>query len=139
MTKWLFSYFTKKPALSSIKARLSPKKEHAIELHKERLFSFVETVRLLLSTYVTDETIARAVKEFKSYKQALGVPAALHAKRLYINAVRGGSTMEKTFQVAIRRKFGQVGVRLYACVSGTSSTRTDHGGGKACQNAHQDC
>lgn len=60
---WLVSYFMKKPALSSLHARVSPMKICLTELHDERLSSYVKVVNFLLITFATDDIIARAIKE----------------------------------------------------------------------------
>lgn len=73
---WMVWYFMKKSALTLLKAPLAPKKIRAIGQHDELLSSYVEVVNYLLTTYATDKTIPRVIKESESYKQAPEVFAA---------------------------------------------------------------
>lgn len=85
---WLIFYSMKKPTSSSLEVLLSPKETCTPSLHGERLPSYVEVVNCLLTAYATDDIITHAIKKLKSYKQALGVSAALYSKRLYTKALR---------------------------------------------------
>lgn len=67
----------------------------ATELHDERLSSYIKIVNFLLSTFVTDDIIAREIKKSESYKQNPGVSASLYAKRLYTKALGCGIVYEE--------------------------------------------
>lgn len=60
---WLYPHFMKKPASSSLSARLSSRKTNSLGLHDARLVSYVEVVNFILATYATDDVIAKAVKQ----------------------------------------------------------------------------
>lgn len=92
---WLFPHFMKKPASSSLSARLSSRKSKSSGLHDERLSSYVEVVNFMLATYATDDVIARAVKTLENYKQLPGMAPTDFAKRLYTKALRCGMVYEE--------------------------------------------
>lgn len=91
----LFPCFKKMPVSSSLEAQLSPKKRHVKGLHDELLSSYVEVVNFPLATYVTDDIIARAIKELESYRQPPRVSAAICAKRLYTKTFHFGIFYEE--------------------------------------------
>lgn len=80
---WLVSSFMNSPTSLSLEAQLSLRKIRATVLHDESISTYAEVVNYLLRTYATNGIIIQAIKESKSYKRALGVSAALSAKRLY--------------------------------------------------------
>lgn len=98
----LISYFKKKPAASSLKARLSPKKICATGLHDERPSSDIELVNYLLTTNATSDIIAHAIKKLEPYKRGLEIYAVVRKDAVH---------QEPTLQNSLRRKKVQFVVR----------------------------
>lgn len=62
---WLVSCIMTEPTFSSFKGLESPQKIRATGLHNEMLSLYVKVVNFLLSTYTTDNTNPRAMKELE--------------------------------------------------------------------------
>lgn len=85
----------KKPASSSLDARLAPRKRHSTEVHDERVSSFVEVVNFLLVAYETKNKIDSAIKELEFVKEFSKVYSALYAKRLFTKVLGFGIVYEE--------------------------------------------
>lgn len=65
---WQIPYHTEKPASSPLKARLLPKNIRATGLHDERMWSDVEVVKCLLTTYAAYSITRHAIKKLEYYR-----------------------------------------------------------------------
>lgn len=81
-------HFMKKPASSSLKARLLLKTARVTEIHDEALSSCAKVAHYLLTTYATDDTIGQAISALKSYRQMPKEFAMVNARKLYTMALR---------------------------------------------------
>lgn len=64
------------------------KKSTSTGLHDKRLQSYVKVVNFILASYATDNVFSRAIDQFKSNAQELGVLASDYAKKLYAETLR---------------------------------------------------
>lgn len=83
----MISYFKRKPVTSSLEARLSTSKIHAMKLHDEWLSRYVEVVSSSLTTHAIENIIIHAVNGPDPFKHALGLSVTLYAKRVYTKAL----------------------------------------------------
>lgn len=91
----LFSYFTKKPASSSLEPHLLRTRRHVTELHDDQLLSYIKVFIYLLATFAAVNNFAIAIKELEMYKQGHDVLAASYAKHLYAKALHCETAYEE--------------------------------------------
>lgn len=91
----LSSHIMKNLASPSLSSRPFTRKSNSSDLQDERSSSFFEAVNFLLTTYATDEVIARAVQCLEGYQQAPGMAPTESAEKLYTRALRRGMVYEE--------------------------------------------
>lgn len=78
----------RKPASSSLQARLSPKKMQAKGLHEDRFPPSFEVFNYVLAMYATEDIIYGANEMLEIYEQSPEVSDALYTKKLYTKPLR---------------------------------------------------
>ena len=90
---WLVGYFLRGSAKSKVTARTTS--NNAKKKIGNRLLTYCQAIDFLLRTYATDDIIARAVDDLKSYKQDSTTSEMAYLEKLWARALRMGSVFQE--------------------------------------------